>query len=71
MDTPGAALIRGSHCSPFWQVTADLPLSAEVPSGHGHTYTHDYADGWATVLRTANWTPDKAERLRDLVSKEE
>jgi uncharacterized membrane protein len=51
----------------FWQVTADLPLSAEVPSGHGHTYTHEFADGWATVLRTANWTPDKAERLREIL----
>jgi uncharacterized membrane protein len=52
----------------FWQVTADLPLAGEVPSGHGHTYAGEYVDGWATVLRPADWTPDKAERLRKIIS---
>jgi uncharacterized membrane protein len=52
----------------FWQVTADLPLAGEVPSGHGHTYAGEYVDGWATVLRPVDWTPDKADRLRKIIS---
>jgi uncharacterized membrane protein len=52
----------------FWQVTADLPLSTGVPDGHGHTYTREFVDGWARVLRTPGWTPDQAERLRDIVT---
>jgi uncharacterized membrane protein len=52
----------------FWQVTADLPLSTGVPDGHGHTYTREFVDGWATVLRTPGWTPDKAERLQDIIT---
>jgi uncharacterized membrane protein len=52
----------------FWQVTADLPLAGEVPSGHGHTYTDEYADGWATILRPAGWSAGKAQRLREIIS---
>src|SRR5215217_1120701 len=52
----------------FWQVTADLPLATGVPDGHGHTYTREFVDGWATVLRTPGWTPDKAEQLQDLIT---
>jgi uncharacterized membrane protein len=52
----------------FWQVTADLPLATGVPDGHGHTYTREFVDGWATVLTTPGWTPDKAERLRAIVT---
>ena len=55
----------------FWQVTVDLPLATGVPDGHGHTYTREFVDGWATILRTAGWTPDKAERLGDIVTAEE
>ena len=55
----------------FWQVTADLPLSTGVPDGHGHTYTREFVDGWATVLQTPNLPPDKAEQLRDLVTPSE
>jgi uncharacterized membrane protein len=52
----------------FWQVTVDLPMAAAVPAGHGHTYTREFVDGWAAVLRPPGWTPDKAERLRDIVT---
>jgi uncharacterized membrane protein len=52
----------------FWQVTADLPLSTGVPDGHGHTYTAEFVDGWAAVLQTSGLTPDKAERLREIVT---
>jgi uncharacterized membrane protein len=52
----------------FWQVTADLPLATGVPDGHGHTYTREFVDGWATVLLPAGWTADKAARLRDIIA---
>jgi uncharacterized membrane protein len=52
----------------FWQVTADLPLATGVPDGHGHTYTREFVDGWATVLTTPGWTPDKAEQLQDIIT---
>ena len=52
----------------FWQVTIDLPMAAAVPAGHGHTYTVEFVDGWAEVLRPPGWTPDKAERLRDIIT---
>jgi uncharacterized membrane protein len=55
----------------FWQVTVDLPLATGVPDGHGHTYTREFVDGWATVLHPTGWTPDKAEQLRDIVSTQE
>src|SRR5829696_7200930 len=55
----------------FSQVTADLPLSTGVPDGHGHTYTREFVNGWATVLRTPGWTPDKAEQLQDIITTDE
>jgi uncharacterized membrane protein len=55
----------------FWQVTADLPLATGVPDGHGHTYTREFVDGWARVLRTPGWTTDKANQLRELISTDE
>jgi uncharacterized membrane protein len=51
----------------FWQVTADLPFAANVPEGHGHVYTSQYVDAWAQVLRIPDWTPEKADRLRELI----
>ena len=53
----------------FWQVTADLPLATAVPGGHGHTYTTEYVDAWAAVLRPPDWTADRADRLRQIVTK--
>jgi uncharacterized membrane protein len=50
----------------FWQVTADLPFATEVPAGHGHKYTIEYVDAWATVLQPADWTEAKAEQLREI-----
>jgi uncharacterized membrane protein len=55
----------------FWQVTVDLPLATGVPDGHGHTYTREFVDGWATVLQTPELTADKVERLRDIVTTDE
>jgi uncharacterized membrane protein len=55
----------------FWQVTADLPLATGVPDGHGHTYTREFADGWAAVLHPAGWSTAKAEQLQDIITTDE
>ncbi|HEY7104062.1 MAG TPA: alpha/beta-hydrolase family protein [Mycobacteriales bacterium] len=52
----------------FWQVTADLPFATEVPGGHGHKYTSEYVDAFATVIQPPDWTEAKAARLREIVS---
>ncbi|MFL6130343.1 MAG: alpha/beta hydrolase [Mycobacteriales bacterium] len=52
----------------FWQVTADLPLATGVPAGHGHKYTAEYVDAWASVLRPPGWTTEKADRLRAIAT---
>jgi uncharacterized membrane protein len=52
----------------FWQVTADLPFATEVPGGHGHKYTSEYVDAWATVIQPPDWTEAKAARLREIVA---
>jgi uncharacterized membrane protein len=52
----------------FWQVAADLPLATGVPAGHGHDYHLDFVDGWAKVLQPPGVTPDKLQRLRDILT---
>ncbi|WP_227487944.1 alpha/beta hydrolase [Brachybacterium subflavum] len=34
----------------FWQIAADMPLSAEVDGGHGHSYHEEVVLVWAAVL---------------------
>jgi uncharacterized membrane protein len=51
----------------FWQVTADLPSTYDVPAGHGHRYAELYADGWAAVVPPQGWTAQDTQRLRDLL----
>ncbi|SEO61886.1 alpha/beta hydrolase [Trujillonella endophytica] len=51
----------------FWQVTLDMPFSLDVPEGHGHRYTRESVDAWALLLRPADWSADRADRLRELI----
>ena len=60
--------VRWAPFITFWQVTADLPFATEVPAGHGHKYTSEYVDAWATVLQPADWTGAKADSLRKIVA---
>ncbi|MGY1709818.1 alpha/beta hydrolase [Geodermatophilus sp. SYSU D00758] len=53
----------------FWQVTADLVFSVDVPDGHGHRYEADYADAWAEVAQPPGWTDADTQRLRQLVGR--
>lgn len=54
----------------FWQTSADMAVSQDVPTGHGHTYVGDHVDGWVQVLRPPDWTPQQTERLRDIILKQ-
>lgn len=51
----------------FLQVSADMAVAVDVPSGHGHHYVEDIADGWAAVLAPPGWTQEKTEKLRPLL----
>lgn len=55
----------------FLQVSADMAVAVEVPSGHGHHYTRDVADAWAAVLQPPGWTAEKTARLRSLLHGDE
>lgn len=54
----------------FWQVTADLPFAADVPRGHGHTYTTEYVDAWNAVMRPPDVTAQDLSRLKDIIAAE-
>ncbi|MCY1036594.1 alpha/beta-hydrolase family protein [Corallococcus sp. BB11-1] len=54
----------------FWQVTADLPLGLEVPSGYGHVYTGEHVDGWVALVQPQGWDDGKSARLRRLLERE-
>lgn len=52
-DERGADINQGMSWIPFvtfWQVTLDMVFAAEVPGGHGHTYTAEAAFFWADIL---------------------
>ena len=51
----------------FWQVTMDMLEPVDTAPGHGHTYTQEFVDGWATLLQPAGWTTQQADALREIV----
>lgn len=55
----------------FLQVSADMAVAVNVPDGHGHVYVKDVANAWAKILQPPDWTPDKTEKLRPLLSSNE
>jgi uncharacterized membrane protein len=70
-EPPGKDVLAGVLWIPFvtfWQVTADLPFATGVPAGHGHTYTTEYVDGWAAVLRPGGVGPEELARIRSTVA---
>ena len=57
----------------FWQVGADLTVSAgsseSSPFGHGHNYGRSQLDGWVAVAAPEGWTPADTERIRRELSR--
>lgn len=51
----------------FWQVTFDLFVAADVPSGHGHDYRQSYVDGLSALGAPEGWDTQETTRLRDLM----
>ncbi|MFI8996792.1 alpha/beta hydrolase [Streptomyces sp. NPDC053542] len=71
---PGDDVLRQMVWLPlvtFWQVTADLPFSTDVPPGHGHTYTTEYVDAWNAVMRPPDVTTRDLDRLKDIIATEQ
>ncbi len=54
----------------FWQVTMDMLEPVDVAPGHGHSYTLEFVDGWATVLQPPGWTDQRADALRSIIAHE-
>lgn len=48
----------------FWQVTADMALSAGVPPGYGHAYGEEAVNLWAAILDPPEWNEDLSQRVR-------
>ena len=73
-EPPGRDVLSEMRWIPFvtfWQVTADLPLAAAVPAGHGHLYTTEYVDAWAQVLQPTAWTPERRDALQQIIASEQ
>ncbi|HEY5878748.1 MAG TPA: alpha/beta-hydrolase family protein, partial [Nakamurella sp.] len=54
----------------FWQVAADMLEPVDTPPGHGHTYTLEFVDGWATLLQPPGWTTGQADQLKQIVAQD-
>lgn len=54
----------------FWQVAADMLEPVDSPPGHGHTYTLEFVDGWATLLQPPGWTSQQADQLKQIVAQD-
>jgi uncharacterized membrane protein len=52
----------------FWQLTADLVYSIEVPAGHGHDYGNEQVDAWAQLAPPPGWTEARTAALKVALS---
>lgn len=55
----------------FWQVSVDLTISMNVPTGHGHRYGSEQVDAWYAMLRPSGWTPGRLAQLRHVIDAQE
>lgn len=51
----------------FLQVSADLPVSQNVPDGHGHNYGDVLLDGFAAIAGPGRFTPGQVAELKPLL----
>ena len=52
----------------FWSTLGDMVFSTAVPAGHGHSYGANPVDAWAAITSPPGWTPEKTQRLREIVA---
>jgi uncharacterized membrane protein len=51
----------------FAQVSVDQFFGVTAPDGHGHNYGKTIVDAWASVLKPADWTAEKAQRIQAVI----
>ncbi|WP_051196620.1 alpha/beta hydrolase [Jonesia quinghaiensis] len=51
----------------FAQVTFDMAVSGDVPTGHGHQYHGEYVDALAAVTLEEQWSANDLDTLRNLI----
>lgn len=47
----------------FWQLTADMALSMDPGPGHGHNFSGEHVNAWASIMQPQGWTAERAERV--------
>ncbi|GGC56978.1 alpha/beta-hydrolase family protein [Hoyosella rhizosphaerae] len=56
----------------FWQITADMVFSIDVPSGHGHSYGPEAAYLWADILdgiTDKKLSPEQLDRVHAAIGR--
>lgn len=54
----------------MWQMAADLPAAGSVKDGFGHNYAaSENVDVWSALTNPINWSPQKAQLLKDYFAK--
>jgi uncharacterized membrane protein len=69
-EPPGPDVLPAFDWYPFvtfWQITADMAVSAKVPAGHAHNYGGELVDAWLAVAPPDDWDPALTEALRERV----
>ncbi|WP_328474225.1 alpha/beta-hydrolase family protein [Actinoplanes sp. NBC_00393] len=51
----------------FWQVSADMAVSNNVPAGHGHNFGAAPAAAWAQIAPPPGWTAERTAALTRLL----
>ena len=54
----------------FWQVTMDLFVAAQAPSGHAHNYHLEYSEAWASLVPPKDWSDVDTDRLRQTIARQ-
>ena len=68
-DTPMAQMSWTPQVT-FWQITADMLVSNNVPGGFGHRYYGgEMVPAWSAVLGVTGRTPFQLERIADAVGR--
>jgi uncharacterized membrane protein len=52
----------------FWQVTADMAFSVDIPVGHGHNFGTTPVAAWADIAPPDGWTTEQTAALADVVA---
>ncbi len=70
-EPPGPDVLPDLNWYPFvtfWQLTADMAVSALMPEGHAHNYGGELVDAWLMVAPPDHdWRAEKLEELREMV----